>query len=146
MNLFTARLFKDILKETVHMKILTVGSVDPTKLKPAIASVQNEPFIGLKGIYEKRSRKIILSESTFYLLNDKYKLAAALELGKPILLESHRMLFKKDIEESDAASFADRIPDSNFPVSIKRIIDTVEWTGIQYDARLFQFTLKKIKY
>jgi hypothetical protein len=123
-----------------------VGPVDPVKLKETIASVQNDPLIGLKGIYEKRSHKVILSESTFYLLNDKYKLAAALELGRPILMESHKMLFKKDIEDSDAAPFAGRIPDSSFPVSIKRIIDTVEWTGTQYDARLFQFTLKKIRY
>lgn len=128
------------------MKILTVGPVDPALLKKTIASVQNDPLISLKGIYEKRLRKVILSESTFYLLNDKYRLAAALELGKPILMESHRMLFKKDMENSDAAPFSGRIPDSTFPVSIKRIIDTVEWTGIQYDARLFQFTLKKIKY
>lgn len=90
--------------------------------------------------------KVILSESTFYLLNDKYLLAAALELNKPIVLLAHRMLLKKDIENSDAASFAGHIPNSTLPISIKRIIDDVEWTGTQYDARLFQFTLKKIRY
>lgn len=128
------------------MKIMTVGPVDPVKLQETIASVRNDPVLELKGIYEKRSMKVLLSESTFYLLNDKYKLAAALETGKPILLLAHKVLFKKDIENSDASSFSARIPDSTFPVSIQRIINTVEWTGIQYDATLFQFTLKKIRY
>ena len=128
------------------MKIMTVGPVDPAKLKETIASVQNEPVLQLKGIYEKRSMKVILSESTFYLLNDRYLLAAALEINKPLLLLAHKVLFKKDIGNSDAASYAALMPDSTFPVSIKRIINTVEWTGIQYDATLFQYTLKKIRY
>jgi|GEM_PF-5041641 len=128
------------------MKILTVGPVDPAKLKETVAAVQSEPMIHLKGIYEKRSLKVALSESTFYLLNDRYLLAAALELSKPIFLLSNKVLFKKDILESDAAPYADRIPDSTFPVSVKRIIQAIEWTGTQYDARLFQFTLKKIRY
>jgi hypothetical protein len=128
------------------MKIMTVGQVDPVKLKETVASVRNDPVLQLKGIYEKRCMKVLLSESTFYLLNDRYLLAAALEINKPILLLAHKVLFKKDIEDSDASPFAVHIPDSTFPVSIQRIINTVEWTGTQYDATLFQYTLKKIKY
>ncbi len=128
------------------MKILTVGPVDPAKLKKTIASVKNDPVIRLKGIYEKRAPKQLLSESTFYLLNNRYLLAAALETSKPILLLSHKVLYKEDIEDSDAASFASPMPDSPFPISIKKIINMIEWTGTQYDARLFQFTLKKLKY
>jgi hypothetical protein len=128
------------------MKILTVGPVDPAALKKSIAAVKNEPVISLKGIYEKRAPKQLLSESTFYLLNSKHLLAAALEIGKPILLLSHKVLYKKDIEDSDAAFFASLMPDSPFPISIKQIINMIEWKGTQYDARLFQFTLKKLRY
>jgi pyruvate/2-oxoglutarate/acetoin dehydrogenase E1 component len=128
------------------MKIVTVGPVDPAKLKETVAVVRKDPIINLKGIYEKRSLNVLLSESTFYLLNDKYLLAAALEENKPILLFSHKVLFKTDIENSDAKSFAPKVPDSTFPISIRRIINMIEWSGTQYDARLFRFTLKKIKY